>query len=89
MSSEPTRATPLPCPECRQAGRGGYAKIGNRRRWCSMCNSFAQDAMRLTRKWLRSRHAEEYQEIMEQVERDLYPQYVDKWMRRNPPEEDE
>lgn len=72
----------LPCPECREAGHGGKAKIGNRRRWCSMCNSFAQSSMRLTRKWLQARHSEEYREIMEQVERDLYPQFIDRWMRK-------
>lgn len=67
----------LPCPECRQHGVGGKARIGNRRNKCTTCNNFAQNVMRLTRKRLMENHSEEYATIRVRVEMDLYPQVIE------------
>jgi hypothetical protein len=42
-----------------------------------VCNNWAQNVMRMTRKRLKERHPDEYEEIRRQVERDLYPQVLD------------
>lgn len=72
----------LPCPECRQKGVGGRARIGNNRNRCTTCNNFAQNVMRLTRKQLKERHSEEYESIRLRVEFDLYPQVIEDFQRR-------
>jgi hypothetical protein len=72
-----SRETPaLPCPECRMNGRGGAARIGNRRNSCVTCNNFAQNVMRISRKRLQELHPEEYEKIRLRVEMDLYPQVI-------------
>ena len=76
---EPLPTPALPCPECRQRGIGGMARIGNRRSQCTTCNNFAQNVMRLTRKQLKERHSAEYDEIRLKVEMDLYPQIMESW----------
>lgn len=58
-------------------GRGGNARIGNRRDLCTTCNNFAQNVMRLTRNRLKTRHPDEYASIRSQVELDLYPQVIE------------
>lgn len=73
----------LPCPECRMRGRTGRTRIGNRRRDCPMCNNFAQNVMRLTRKKMMWEFAEEYERIRKTVELDLYPQVIQDWSARN------
>lgn len=60
-------------------GVGGGARIGNRRSQCTTCNNFAQNVMRMTRKRLKERHAEEYEAIRLKVEMDLYPQVIENW----------
>lgn len=85
MPLAPRLPTPaLPCPECRQRGREGGARIGNRRNQCTTCNNFAQNVMRLTRRRLKEQHAEEYERIRVQVELDLYPQVVQRFMDEHP-----
>jgi hypothetical protein len=79
----------LPCPECRQAGRGGKARIGNRRNRCTPCNNFAQNVMRLTRARLKAAHEQEYFSIRMAVELDLYPQVMEDWLEANPAVADE
>jgi len=80
MDPLPTPA--LPCPECRDAGRGGGARIGNRRSVCTTCNNFAQNVMRMTRKRLKQLHETEYETIRMSVELDLYPQVLEDFRAR-------
>lgn len=80
--AEPLDSPALPCPECREAGRGGAARIGNRRNKCATCNNFAQNVMRLTRTRLKAAHEEEYEALRLSVERDLYPQVAEDWIRK-------
>ena len=75
----------LPCPECRAQGRVGKTRIGNRRSTCRTCNNFAQNVMRLTRKRLVEKYAEEYERLRLQVELDLYPQVIEDWSEENMP----
>jgi len=70
----------LPCPECRQHGLKGSARIGNRRSRCTTCNNFVQNVMRLTAARLREAHPEEYQTLRMRVEYDLYPQVMEDWL---------
>lgn len=65
-------------------GRGGGARIGNRRNSCTTCNNFAQNVMRLTRKRLKERHAEEYEDIRLRVEWELYQRVVAEYDRLHP-----
>jgi hypothetical protein len=74
----------LPCPECRMRGAGGAARIGNRRNRCTTCNNWAQNVMRLTRKVLKERHEDEYAQIRARVEKDLYPQVLEDFIRAHP-----
>lgn len=64
-------------------GRGGGARIGNRRSVCTTCNNWAQNVMRRTRAELVVRHPAEYEQIRLKVERDLYPQVVTAWLEAN------
>jgi len=82
--ADPLDIPALPCPECRMRGHTGMARIGNRRNRCPTCNNFAQNVMRLTRKRLMERYAEEYTEIRLRTERDLYPQVIEDWTARHP-----
>lgn len=66
------------------AGRGGGARIGNRRSKCATCNNFAQNVMRLTRTRLKEAHEDEYEKLRLQVEQDLYPQVVTQWLSAHP-----
>jgi hypothetical protein len=78
--AEPLPTPALFCPECRHVHNvGGMARIGNRRSQCQTCNNFAQNVMRITRKRLKESHPEEYDEIRQQVEKDLYPQVIENW----------
>lgn len=70
----------LPCPECKHAGRGGGARIGNRRNVCTTCNNFAQNVMRMTRKRILEIHSDEYRAMRIKVERDLYPQVLEDYL---------
>lgn len=65
-------------------GHEGMARIGNRRNRCRTCNNFVQNVMRLTRKRLMERHAEEYTMIRLRTELDLYPQVMEDWTAANP-----
>jgi hypothetical protein len=77
------RPTPaLPCPECRQNGRGGEARIGNRRRECPTCNAFAQNVMRLAFRRFREREPEQWQALRLAVELDLYPNVIEAFAAR-------
>lgn len=80
--AEPLPTPALPCPECRQRGVGGRARIGNNRNRCTTCNNFAQNVMRLTRKRLKELHSEEYEAIRQRVELDLYPQVIENFAER-------
>lgn len=70
----------LPCPECRLRGRGGAARIGNRRSDCDTCNRWAQAVMRQTRIRLKAQFAEEYNQIRLEVERDLYERVIENFV---------
>jgi len=72
----------LPCPECKERGHGGNARIGNHRRTCSTCNNFAQNVMRISRQRLRQRYSDEYETIRRAVEADLYPQVIEAWTEK-------
>lgn len=83
----------LPCPECMERAHrrlwprrdyGGRFRVGNQRRRCRTCNNFAQNVMRLTRKRLLEKYADEYRQLRLQVELDLYPQVVEEWDREHP-----
>lgn len=67
----------LPCPECRDQGHGGMARIGNRRRNCSTCNLFAQKRYQRALLALRDRYPDEYQRVLLEVEFDLYKELVE------------
>ena len=88
VSFPPLSHPALPCPECRLdkgvPKRGGKNRIGNRRSMCTTCNNFAQNVMRLTRKRLKEKHAQEYEQIRLQAEVDLYPQVIEDWIRAHP-----
>lgn len=75
---------PLPCPECLASGVGGGARIGNRRHDCATCNRWAQNVMRRTRARLKELHADEYERLRLEVERDLYAQIVDDYRAEHP-----
>lgn len=62
-------------------GRGGAARIGNRRSTCRTCNNFAQNVRRIATKRLRQKHEEEYAALRRRVEMDLYPQVIEEWER--------
>lgn len=66
------------------SGRGGGARIGNRRNICTTCNNFAQNVMRLTRSRLKAAHPQEYETIRLRVEYDLYPQVVEDFNATHP-----
>lgn len=75
------RSTPaLPCPECRFRNVTGLARIGNQRSKCVTCNNFAQNVRRLVLKRLKENHAEEFEQLRLQAERDLYPQVMEDWI---------
>jgi hypothetical protein len=76
----------LPCPECRLHNIGGGARIGNRRKYCTTCNNFAQNVMRLTRLRLKERHEDEYTAIRYEAELDLYPGVIDEFRRVSEPD---
>jgi hypothetical protein len=65
-------------------GRGGAARIGNRRNSCDTCNNFAQNVMRLTRKRLADAHQNEYARLRLEVEVNLYPQVIETFNRKHP-----
>lgn len=65
-------------------GRGGRARIGNRRAKCTTCNNFAQNVLRLARKRLAEKFPSEYVAIRQAVEGDLYPQVIEQWTDLHP-----
>lgn len=67
----------LTCPECRQAGIGGAARIGNRRRACGYCNRFASRVRnRLNAKVRESVDPEALAQMRESIEREVYDEFV-------------
>lgn len=81
---EPLPTPPLPCPECRAAGRGGSCRLGNHRDRCATCNNWNQNVRRITRNRFAAKYPEEFQRIRLEVERDLYPQVMENWVREHP-----
>lgn len=78
------RALPaLPCPECRQRGVEGKARIGNYRGVCATCNNFSASVRRVSLNRLRDAHIEEFRKLRLKVEVDLYPQVIEDWSNRN------
>jgi hypothetical protein len=75
-------APPLPCPECRQRGVGGNARIGSRRSLCGTCNRFNQAVSRTARSLLADKHPDEYSRIRLQVECELYPQVIESFVEK-------
>jgi hypothetical protein len=84
MSRVPDYIPGLPCPECRMNGRGGGARIGNKRNACTTCNNFAQNVMRLTRTKLKSLHEAEYYALRLQAEASLYPHVLKRFIEQHP-----
>lgn len=74
----------LPCPECRLGGRGGRARIGNRRHHCQACNNFAQAVRRTAYRQLLANHAEEYKSLRLSIELELYPQVLERFLDKYP-----
>ena len=64
--------TALQCPECKDRGHSGAAKIGNRRSACATCNQFAQAVARRICTTLRSNHPDEVARLRATIEADLY-----------------
>ena len=88
-SPEQSLPTPaLPCPQCREMGVGGAARIGNNRTNCSTCNNFAQNVMRLTRTRLKERYPDEYYDLRIRAELDLYPQVIEDYTMTHPTRSD-
>jgi hypothetical protein len=73
---------PLPCPECRQQGFGGNARIGSRRSLCGTCNRFNQAVSRTARKRLADIHSAEYETIRVEVEALVYRQVIERFVER-------
>jgi hypothetical protein len=80
----PTGLPALPCPECRERGRGGGARIGNHRLTCGTCNRWAQKVMRAARSRLIELHADEYARMRLEIERDLYPGVLEAYSQAHP-----
>jgi len=72
----------LPCPECREMGHDGMARIGNRRRECATCNNFAANVRRLTARRLKELHEDEWNALQLRVEMDLYPSVIQAYSRQ-------
>jgi hypothetical protein len=70
----------LPCPECRERGIGGGAKIGNNRHECATCNRFVQQVRRSTWAMLKQHHEAEYASLRLEVERELYPRVMTSYL---------
>ena len=66
----------LPCPECRERGTAGTARIGNRRGQCATCNRFTQAVTRTAGKRLRELHATEWTLLRMRTELDLYAEVL-------------
>jgi hypothetical protein len=79
-----TQLPPLPCPECREAGRGGGARIGNKRRHCRTCNTWAANVSRLLAKRLKEKFPDEAAALRLQIEADMYPQVIEDYLRQGP-----
>ena len=66
----------MTCPECRSAGVGGAARIGNRRKDCTLCNRFAARVRSRLNTRLRETHDEEkLRDMREQIEREVYAEF--------------
>lgn len=65
-------------------GRGGGARIGNRRALCQACNVFNQSVMRVTRARLKDKYPEEYAQLRLVVELELYPQVLERFLQKYP-----
>jgi len=72
----------LPCPECREMGHDGMARIGNRRRECATCNNFAANVRRLTARRLKELHQSEWDALQLRVEMDLYPSVIQSYSKK-------
>lgn len=75
---------PLPCPECRMHGNQGVARIGNNRRFCTLCNRFSAAVRRRAGAALIAAHPDEYADMRVRLERDLYPRTVEQWISAHP-----
>ena len=73
---------PLPCPECREAGRRGKARIGNQKRRCRLCNSFSQLVLRQASSRLREKYRDEYEALKIQITLDMYPAVVEDYAKK-------
>jgi hypothetical protein len=76
---EPLLTPALPCPECREDGIIGMARIGNRRKYCNTCNRWVQAVRREILNRLVSAHADEAGQLRPIVERDLYPKVIERY----------
>lgn len=72
----------LPCPECRDRGHKGHARIGNRKSRCGTCNRFAQAVRREALRRLKDRFAEEYRVIVMESEAACYRATLDEYTLR-------
>lgn len=69
---------PLPCPECREAGIEGAARVGNRRSNCGTCNRFAAAVRRELGKQLIAAHPDEVTQRTPLIETHLYYSRIQK-----------
>lgn len=75
----------LPCPECRYKRQaGGQARIGNERRFCSTCNRFAATVRQRAGKALIDAFPDEFARLRRQIETDIYPGVVERWLSEHP-----
>lgn len=72
-----TAQPPMPCPDCRERGVGGGARIGNQRSTCKRCNSFAQAVGRATLTRMREKHPADWAVARAEVEADLYARLIE------------
>lgn len=84
--AEPRDTPGLPCPECRKRlmlkkqDITGYNRIGNRRGQCNTCNRFNQAVKRQVAARLADLHPDEVEKLRLQVEQDLYPGVIERWI---------